>query len=211
MKAFKHSVRGKRNENDFYPTHHSMVWQLMGKLHIPETYKIYDPACGNDDILKALKECGINNHMSGSDITKGDDFLTDSNLYDVIFTNPPFSIANIFLEQAFRLANDAVIMLLPLDYLHGSDRYQTFYKDQNIFYLSQVYVFVRRPMFTDSVREDGCYNTGSVTFAWFVWTRILEAIPDPIIKWIDNNKYVIGSTKKKAGKQQELFPAGGLN
>ena len=96
MKAFKHSVRGKRNENDFYPTHHSMVWQLMGKLHIPETYKIYDPACGNDDILKALKECGINNHMSGSDITKGDDFLTDSNLYDVIFTNPPFSIANIF-------------------------------------------------------------------------------------------------------------------
>lgn len=204
-RAFKHSIKGKRNKNDFYPTHHSMVWQLMEILHIPENYKIHDPACGNNDILKALQECGINNYLTGKDISKGDDFLIDDNYYDVIFTNPPFSIANIFIEKAFRIANDAVIMLLPLDYLHGTDRYQTFYKEQNIFYLSQVYVFVRRPMFTDSVRPDGCYNTGSVTFAWFVWTRILEATPDPIIKWIDNNKYVIGSKKEIDIKQGVLF------
>ena len=96
-------------------------------------------------------------------------------------------------------------MLLPLDYLHGSDRYQTFYKEQKDFYLSQVHVFVRRPMFIDSVRSDGCYNTGSVTFAWFIWLKILEGIPDPIIKWIDNNQYVIGSGKEKIKDQEEFI------
>ena len=64
---------------------------------------------------------------------------------------------------------------------------------------------VRRPMFTDSVRSDGCYNTGSITFAWFVWLRILEGIPDPIIKWIDNNEYVISVNKKVIEKQRILF------
>jgi len=61
-------------------------------------------------------------------------------------------------------------------------------------------------MFTDSVQKDGCYNTGSVTFAWFVWTRILESVPNPIIKWIDNNQYVRGSRKIVIEKQGELFP-----
>ena len=205
-RAFKHSIKGKRNENDFYPTHHSLVWQLMEQLNIPEDYHIHDPACGEDDILKALQECGINNYLSGSDITNGDDFLIDNGLHDIIFTNPPFSLASLFLEQAFRVANDAIIFLLPLDYLHGQDRFDSFYANQKDFYLSQVYIFVRRPMFTDKVRPDGCYNTGSVTFAWFVWLRVLEGIPDPIIKWIDNNQYVIGSkTEKQEIKQGVLF------
>ncbi len=214
LKAFKHSLRGRRNDNDLYPTHHSMTWQLMEQLKIPEDYGIHDPACGNNDILIALQECGVKNQITGTDlIPQGDDFLISDDSHDVIFTNPPFTLASLFLEKAIEVARDAIIFLLPLDYLHGYNRYISFYKQQEKFYLSQVYIFVRRPMFTKSVRKDGRYNTGSVTFAWFVWTRIWDdmvggsdnSVPEPIIKWIDNNKYVIGSTIKKVEKQGELF------
>lgn len=207
MKAFKHSIKGKRNKNDFYPTHHSMVWQLMEKFHIPEKYNIHDPAAGENDIIKALQECGVKNNITGRDLTTGDDFLIDTNKYDVIFTNPPFSIAGIFLEKAIDAAQEAIIFLLPLDYLHGFDRYKSFYKEQKKFYLSEVYVFVRRPMFLDCVRDDGCYATGSVTFAWYVWKRIKHEYGDPRIKWINNNQYCIGSKTNKLDfeKQNELF------
>lgn len=197
MKAFKHSIKGKRNKNDFYPTHHSMVWQLMEKIEIPSYYNIHDPACGENDILKSLQECGIHNKLTGDDLTKGNDFLTDDKKHDVIFTNPPFSIADVFIEKAFMNSKEMVIMLLPLDYLHGSNRYNIFYKTQKIFYLKEVYVFVRRPMFTDSVNSEGTYSTGSVTFSWFIWEKIRGEYPDPVLKWIDNSKYTIGSKKNK--------------
>lgn len=205
--GFKHSVRGKRNKNDFYPTHHSMVWQLMERISIPEYYGIHDPACGENDILIALDDTGIKNKLSGKDISTGDDFLVDNGIYDVIFTNPPFSIANIFLEKCFRATKRAIILLLPLDYLHGKDRYDSFYKEQKDFYLQDIYCFVRRPMFADSVREDGRYNTGSVTFAWFVWVKAGKMggrYPDPRFKWIDNNQYVIGSKGSNNKNQKEL-------
>lgn len=206
--AFKHSLKGKRNKNDFYPTHHSMVWQLMEQLKIPDNLSIHDPACGKDDIIKALKETGIKNKITGKDLSTGNDFLIENDTYDIIFTNPPFSIANVFIEKAFRNSKELVIMLLPLDYLHGSDRYNIFYKNQKSFYLKEVYIFVRRPMFTDCVNTEGTYSTGSVTFAWFIWEKINGIFPEPIIKWIDNSKYTSGSKKNKeldSNKQGVLF------
>lgn len=203
--GFKHSIKGKRNKNDFYPTHHSMVWQLMENFNIPSNYCIHDPACGNNDILKALQECEILNNLSGKDLTTGDDFLIEENLYDVIFTNPPFSIANVFLEKAFQVAKETIIFLLPLDYLHGQERYESFYKIQKNFFLAEIHMFVRRPMFTDSVRKDGCYGTGSVTFAWFVWKKMELGFEEPKLKWIDNSLYTLGSTKKQLIEEQMLM------
>ncbi len=207
MKAFKHSIKGKRNKNDFYPTHHSLVWQLIASIDIPKQYNIHDPASGENDIIKALRECGVTNNITGKDLTTGDDFLIEENSYDIIFTNPPFSLADVFLEKAFDVAKESVIFLLPLDYLHGLDRYNSFYKEQKKFYLSEVYVLVRRPMFSDCVRDDGCYPTGSVTFAWYIWNKIKGDFTDPKIKWINNNDYAIGSKSNKTdlSKQEELF------
>lgn len=203
--GFKHSIKGKRNKNDFYPTHHSMVWQLMEQLKIPEDHVICDPAAGENDIVIALRESGMDNLILWSDISTGNDFLLDENSYDVIFTNPPFSIANVFLEKAFQVAKESIIFLLPLDYLHGQERYETFYRVQKKFFLAEIHMFVRRPMFTDSVRKDGCYGTGSVTFAWFVWKKMELGFEEPKLKWIDNSLYTLGSTKKQLIEEQMLM------
>lgn len=204
-KAFKHSVKSGRNKNDFYPTHHSLVWQLMDRINMPPEFDIHDPAAGNWDIIKAFQEYEISNNLSGKDISTGDDFLVEQEEYDVIFTNPPFSLADQFLQKAIEIARESIIFLLPLDYLHGKGRYDLFYNDQEKFQLTDVYVLVRRPMFTDCVRDDGCYNTGSVTFAWFIWQTIPAMYLGPRIGWIDNNKYVIGSKKEQTYEKQGIL------
>lgn len=202
--AHQVSKPADRNKHDMYPTHHSIVWQLVHEITIPAHWHIFEPACGRKDIIKALRKSGVKNKITAKDyVPKGDDFLICSGSYDMIFTNPPFSLATEFLERAFLVAKYMIVFLLPLDYLHGKDRFDRFYSRERGWRLSEIYVFVRRPMFTDKVRKDGKYGTGSTTFAWFIWVPGDTRIP-PVTKHIDNSEYVIGEKKKKIVPKEQM-------
>lgn len=209
-KAFKHSDFLKRNPNDFYLTHHSIVWQLAENIEIPENWSILEPAAGNHDIVIALRESGIKNRIDAKSLEDGDDFLMEKGIYDMIITNPPFSLALEFILKSFEVAKKRALFLLPLDYLHGLERHNKIYSQSKDYYLANVYVLVRRPMFLEKVYDDGKYNTGSITFAWFDFQKRnnKNKSSDTKIKWINNQEYIKESSKSKKIDEElqgELF------
>ncbi len=184
-KCYSKVNKGQRKESDFYQTPYSMTKQLLDNEFFSRDAWVLEPACGNGAILKVLKESGFI-YCVDLDINKGCDFLKTSQNYDYIITNPPFSLANDFIEHCYAICKNKFALLMPLVYLHGQKRFE-----QGLFRgLSKVYVFTRMPMLTSEVRKDGKYNTGMQVYAWFIFENKLKE-HGPEIKWIDNSMYVL--------------------
>lgn len=181
------NVDGKRRASDFYETPYSMTRQFLDVEHFDKSKTFLEPACGDNAIVKVLRERFSNVHAH--DLKYGQDFLGYDGKVDYIITNPPFSLAKEFILKA-KEVSDKFSMLLPLSYLHGKERHDLIYMSDG-FRLKTVYVFTRYPMLGDPLREDGKYRTGMMVYAWFVWEREYNGFPT--LKWIDNHKYVIGA------------------
>lgn len=177
------NVSGKRKKSDFYETPYSITQAILDRESLLGT--VLEPAAGGGAIVKVLSENGIS--CTSYDIEVN--FFTEKNKYDVVITNPPFSLANDFITKAKEVANNKIIFLLPLSYLHGKYRYDNIYSDTN-FPLVRVYVFTRYPMLGDKLRDDGKYRTGMMVYAWFVFEKNSKQ-PSPTLHWIDNNDFVL--------------------
>lgn len=185
-KCFSACNRGQRKKSDFYQTPYSMTQQLLENESFNGS--IFEPASGDGAIVKILKKNNYN--VAENEIRKnGIDFrkiiLYNDFSSQNIITNPPFSLAFEFINISKKIYKKKIAMLLPLSYLHGQKRF-----DNKIFKeLKTVYVFTRYPLLTNSIREDGKYETGMIAYAWYIWVKNFKN--DPIIKWIDNNKFVL--------------------
>lgn len=191
-KNFSCNNTGKRKKSDFYETPYSITEQFLEREKVEQTWSILEPALGKGAIVKILKKYYTN--VNFYDFDKGEDFLEKTECYDFIITNPPFSLAYEFIQKSKEIVNYKFALLLPLSYLHGKKRFDTVYSDKK-FPLSHIYVFTRYPMLGDPLRADGKYRTGMMVYAWYVWDKNPIA-KEPIIRWIDNNKYVIGARIK---------------
>jgi hypothetical protein len=78
--------------------------------------------------------------------------------FDVIITNPPFSLAMPIIKKSLELA-DHVVMLLRLNYIGSTDR-TPFFKE----FMPDIYVIPERPSF------DG-EGADSIEYAWFLWSQ----------------------------------------
>lgn len=93
------------------------------------------------------------------EIREGVDYLdTDYGHVDCIITNPPYSLAQEFVEKAHKDA-DVVIMLLRLGFLESSKRFDFWgeYPVDHLITLS------KRPSFTGDGKTDGA------GYAYFIW------------------------------------------
>lgn len=177
-----------RVEYDYYATSPIATRMLLEKEKFSPN--IWECASGGDHIVKVLKEAGYN--VWATDIvdrtghTEILDFLTSDVKFDGdIITNPPYSMAQTFVEKALDSVTDGhkVAMYLRLLFLEGKKR-QKLYRQRN---LKTVYVAAARMgcgadgKFYDQEHE---YEAGSVAFAWFVWEKGYEG--DPVIKWFNN-------------------------
>lgn len=79
--------------------------------------------------------------------------------YDVIITNPPYSLALEFVKKSIKMA-DTVAMLLRLAFLSSLER-QELHRE----FPADVFILPRRPSFTGDGRSD----VGE--YAWFVWDK----------------------------------------
>ena len=153
-----------RQADDFYPTPEYVTRALMDRIKF--VGEVWEPACGDGRMSEVIKDYG--NHVISTDLVdrgywdgmSGIDFLMECDHRDNIITNPPFSLAYAFLEQALRLANKRVAMLLPVRYLTGKKR---------------VDLFSRRPprwviVIPNKVDFVGIGNP-AMEFAWFVWDK----------------------------------------
>jgi hypothetical protein len=98
------------------------------------------------------------------DIYSGD-FLehTPSTTYDVIATNPPYSLAEEFVKHSLRFA-EVVAMLLPQGFLASDGRQPWISKN-----VPDQYVLPNRPSF--GLNKDGRKGTDSNDYAWMIWRR----------------------------------------
>ena len=102
------------------------------------------------------------------------DFLEQnvSPIYDWVVTNPPYKLAQDFIEQSLRATKDGghVAMFLKIQFLEGNKR-KLFFEDTPP---KTVYVFSKRqnPLRNgEPLDEKGKPWSSTMCFAWFVWEK----------------------------------------
>jgi len=164
----------KERKDDLYETPPEAVEALLRYEPLPQ--HLWEPACGSGNIVKVLR--GRGHQVIATDLQdlgcpaarSGIDFLMELNApigVDAIITNPPFKLADEFVQHAIVLV-PKVIMLLRWAYLEGVGRGDLF--DQ----LARVYLFSRRIPRMHRAGWVGKKATSMMAFAWFVWDRAHE-------------------------------------
>ena len=183
-----HTEDAQRNEGDLYETPYSMTDQLLKTEFFNEHSLILEPACGKGSIVAVLKDnfftfYAYDIYDYGQSVRRN--FLFEKHKYDIIITNPPYSLADEFVIKAKEVCRHKFAFLLRTNYLSGQTRYR-----KNVYkYLETVYIFTRMSDLRAPIREDGKYPTAGIVYAWFIWS--IGFIGKPQIKWIDNSKYVL--------------------
>lgn len=152
-----------RREADFYETPDWLTRAIVPHLGIPR--RVLEPACGGHAIVDVLTEA-----WPGAIVVHGDkfpkcrteavDFLSVAPApgFDLIITNPPFSLAREFVEHALRFDGVRVCMLLRVGFLGSQERAEWWRAHRP----SGMYVTPRRPCFVGSGSDNSEY-------AWLVW------------------------------------------
>ena len=170
----------KRKEADFYETPLNAVYTLLDNYTdiSPEDH-ILEPSAGNGNIIRALRNVGIENLISAIELRPEEestlnaiadnvgifDFLEDTPQfikYDVIIGNPPFSLAQEFIDKSLSLLNPGgrLIFLLRTNFLESRKRFE-WWQDK---LPTRLYVLAKRPSFTGK-------GTDATSYAWFIWEK----------------------------------------
>jgi hypothetical protein len=119
-----------RKERDLYETPQWVTETLLDTIDIAGPI-IWEPAAASGKMVEALTSRGF--EVFASDIDGGGDDFLKSNTLPVgcraIITNPPFNLAQAFIEHALRLTEPVsgmVAMLLRADYDHARTRQHLF-------------------------------------------------------------------------------------
>lgn len=174
----------ERRVADFYPTAawcvHRLLeaWQPQGELWC-------DPCAGEGAIVRAVRSLELPVSWIVGDIRPDVasilrelqpaglfiwDYLKHSVQADVILTNFPFSLAQEFLTKALKDA-PTVAALLSLNFLGSAERAAWWHELPPV----QLYILPDRPSFSGDGGAD------SVTYAWYVWQRGIDAGPPVVL------------------------------
>lgn len=116
----------KRSLTDFYPTPTEVTQVLLDFLHLPTSTVIWEPACGEGDMVFTMQQNGYS--VIATDIVHGQDFLTEPlPECDWIITNPPFSVSEKFIERCAEHGKPFAL-LLKSQYWHAKKRHGLFLK-----------------------------------------------------------------------------------
>ena len=127
---------------------------------------IWECASGKGNLANALKFFGYK--VVATDISEGKDFLSyEPDYYDIILTNPPYSLKNEFLARAYSFGKPFAF-LLPLTFLETQSRQSLFKK-----YGIEILLLNKRINFeTPSGKGSGAW----FATAWFCWKLLPERI-----------------------------------
>jgi len=172
----------KRNDGiDFYQTPTWCVEKLLEKEGFE--WKILEPCSWAGAISQVLEKNWydvISQDIREDELvywTKWKDFLEIWDWYDNIITNPPYFIAQKFIEKSLEISTWKVAMLLKLSFLESKWRYE-FFKNTP---LKKVYVFCKRVnMYSEW--QPIPKNSWTIAYAWYVWEKWYKW--EPIIDWI---------------------------
>lgn len=148
----------ERRDRELYETPAWVTRALIPHLP-PYVDEAWEPACGSGLMTDALYNSGI--VPVGTDINGGADFLAYKFLLAKnIITNPPYLIAQEFIEHALKLTwpTGMVAMLLGSDYDHAKTRRHLF--DEHPAFCKTVVLTERIKWFDEPVPCKACNGTG---------------------------------------------------
>lgn len=150
----------KRVESDFYPTPREATVALLDFLALPTKTVVWEPACGEGHMVDVMQEYDL--QVIGTDIQSGTDYLTtEDRVCDWIITNPPFSLADQFIERSIE-SGKPFAMLLKAQYWHAKKRLELFRRYAPTYILPLTW----RPDFTFKQRGKG---SPLMDVMWVVW------------------------------------------
>ena len=149
------SLTGRR-ASDFYPTPPEVTVALLKFLRLPTQTHIWEPACGDGRMVKAMEAMGYT--VTGTDIRTGYDFLSEPPmLCDWIITNPPFRLAADFIRRCAEHGKPFAL-LLKTQFWNAAKRYKLFWEITP----TRILPLTWRPDFTGK-------GQAMMDMAWCVW------------------------------------------
>lgn len=179
--------KGSLRRPDFHPTPRVGIEALLGVETLSPV--VWEPACGDGAISKVLEDAG--HDVLSTDLNDwgygqpGIDFLmcaatgiAPEKPFDIV-TNPPFKLAEEFVETAMTCGPEKLCLLLRLNWLEGQRRKELFSRHP----LARVWVFSKRlPMMHRHDHPTRVQSSSAIAFAWFVWDRAHDG--PPTLGWV---------------------------
>jgi hypothetical protein len=167
-----------RSADDLYETPEWFTAAAYDELSLrlpPGPLTILEPAAGTGRMVKVIRKMFPDDTLFARDLNgfegaPGVDFLKSEPEpeFDLIITNPPFSYAQEFIDQALacRKSRESVVaMVLRLNFL-GSIKRAAWFRQR----MPDVYVTPKRPKFVPKgMGEPGKSYSDSCEYAWFIW------------------------------------------
>ena len=152
----------ERNEYDFYPTPVTVVDSLFKHIDQSKVQSFLEP-CRADGVIYNRVNCCIKTYCEIRELIPKDYLKRTMGKFDLIVTNPPFSIAEDFLRKSIKECDDkgCVAYLLRINFLGSQKRKKLW---QEIGTPNKFIVLSKRPSFTGK-------GTDSTEYAWFIWDR----------------------------------------
>jgi hypothetical protein len=178
----------KRQEEDFYATHPSALKLFLDKIGQDDFQiqgAIWECACGQGHLSEELKRSGY--YVKSTDLIDrgyGDvsiDFLKhNTKVWNTsILTNPPFKLAEQFVENGLDVIQEGynLLLFLKIQFLESKKRKLLFKK----YPPKYVYCYSSRQL----CAKDGEFEKYTATtqfYAWYVWEKGYEG--ETILRWI---------------------------
>ena len=181
--ASNHSL-GERQKEDYYATEPAATDWLC-KLET-FTNPILEPSCGEGHISKQLIKHGydvVSRDLVDRGFGEVKDFLFFKNEQwggDII-TNPPYSAAQEFVEQALSMIQEGhkVAMFLKLTFLEGKQRAKLFKENPPI----RIWVSSSRLKCAKNGDFEQ-FKSSATAYAWFIWEKGYKGYPE--IRWFND-------------------------
>ena len=167
------STTNERKESDFYPTPPAVTQALINTGVIPIGL-VLEPACGEGHMSEVFKRNGYQVYSTDSRETKYVEHVIDFLDFHAapigtqsIVTNPPFNMAEEFINHAIGLDVPVVAMLLKSQYWHSQKRAALFEKYPPAYVMALTW------------RPDFCFgDRGGAPTMECIWTVWIEGETD---------------------------------
>ena len=191
MQNTSHAVMAQRIEPkdslDDFPTPpwatRALVEHIIEPSGDPRTMSVLEPACGRGFMATALAE--YFGHVDASDVHNYgfghcSDFLKaayTADQFDWVVTNPPFRLAEAFIQHALPIARRGVAMLVRTVFIESVGRYDRIFSVNPPSTIAQY--SERVPMVKGRVDKRASTATG---YAWVIWEK--EKQGHPVLTWV---------------------------